>query len=233
MTIAANTIPFMYENIKFFHENGLNSICMIPDVNMEFNTNTENDFRKQVDMITSYYIAEYDKGKKFAIDQFDGKFLNILCDFGNCFSMCDAGISNFKIMPDGKVYPCGFLTNDEKYVIGNIHDTINIRRGKEIAISNYDKSDKKCKDCTIRDFCHGMKCGYMNYIRTGSINVPSDEVCIYEHIFYPQVIKVVEHLINQPREKFMEVFGDFIKYIEDSDLKLSEYGRRVQVKAKG
>lgn len=230
MTVTANTIPYMYENIKFFHKNNLDSICMIPDVNLEFNTDSKNEFSKQVEKITTYYIEECDKGRKFALDQFDGKFLNLLCDFGNCFSMCDAGISNFKIMPDGKVYPCGFLTNDEKYVIGNIYDTINIRRGKEIALSNYDKKDRKCKDCKIRDFCHGMKCGYMNFIRTGSINIPSDDVCTCEHIFYPQVIRILKYLINQPRDKFMDTFSGFIKYIEESDLKLSEYGKLVQEK---
>jgi len=87
----------------------------------------------------------------------------------------------FKEYENGQIYPCGFLTSNEKYCIGNIKEGVDIRKAKLIAMSNFDKTDPKCKGCTIRDFCHGMKCGYMNFINTGKINVPSDAECIFEH----------------------------------------------------
>ena len=86
----------------------------------------------------------------------------MLCNFGNCFGMCDAGIGNFKIFPNGQIYPCGFLTSNEKYCIGNIKEGVDIRKAKLIAMSNFDKTDPKCKGCTIRDFCHGMNADILN-----------------------------------------------------------------------
>ncbi|SHO49098.1 radical SAM/SPASM domain-containing protein [Anaerocolumna xylanovorans] len=231
MTITNETIPHMFQNIKFLHENGLNNICMIPDVYLKFSKNSLAEFKNQVEKITDYYIQEYSQERKFSIDQYDGKFLNILCDFGNHFSMCDAGISNFKIMPDGKIYPCGFLTDNEKYVIGDIHEeSIDIRRGKMVALSHYDKSDNKCKDCKIRDFCHGMKCGYMNLIRTGSINIPDDSVCQYEHVFYPEVLKVLMYLSDNPDAEIKQRLNGFMQYIEQDSLRLSEMGIQIQKK---
>ena len=90
-------------------------------------------------------MAEAAAGRVFTIDQFDGKMFNMLCNFGNCFGMCDAGIGNFKIFPNGQIYPCGFLTSNEKYCIGNIKEGVDIRKAKLIAMSNFDKTDPKCK----------------------------------------------------------------------------------------
>lgn len=228
MTITQNTIPLMYKNICFLHEHELDNICMIMDVNLEFSEELFKEFKEQVKKIIEYYIQEYDNNKKIALDQFDGKMLNFLCDFGNCFSMCNAGVENFKIMPDGNIYPCGFLTNDKKYAIGNIHDGVDIQKAKDIAISNFDKYNRQCIQCNIRDFCHGMKCGYMNYIRTGKINVPSEAECYCEKIFYQGMVRIVDHFLQQTKEKLQETLGGYMEYIDESNLKLNKYGVKVK-----
>ena len=227
MTVARNTIPYMYENICFLHEHGFNNICMIMDVNLELSESLYEIFRVQVSMITEYYLKELDNNAKFALDQFDGKFLNILCDFGNKFAMCNAGVGNFKIMPDGSIYPCGFLTNDKQYVIGDIHRGINTNLAIHIAMSNFDKHDTKCLGCNIRDFCQGMKCGYMNFIRTKKINRPSDAECLCEKVFYKAVVKILDHLLLQPIPILEQTLGEFMSYIEECNIKFSYYGIKV------
>ncbi|RDY30265.1 radical SAM/SPASM domain-containing protein [Lachnotalea glycerini] len=228
MTITENTIPYMYKSIIYLHELGLDNICMIPDVNLSFSRETLQEFKNQSNLILKYYLNEYDEGRKFTIDQFDGKFLNILCDFGNRFSMCDAGIHSFKIMPDGNIFPCGFLTNNEKFIIGNIDDKIDIERASQLAISLFDKNNTKCKNCNIKDFCHGMKCGYMNYIRTGSINIPADSTCEYEQVFFPIVNKILEHIATQNDDKGRQVLGPHYRYLSTTRLKLSNIGEKVK-----
>lgn len=94
-------------------------------------------------------------------------------------------------------------------------------------MSNFDKTDPKCKGCTIRDFCHGMKCGYMNYINTGKINVPSDAECIFEHIFYKTMVQILEYYLQQPVEIVREKLGVYIDYIQEEDLKFSEFGEKI------
>ena len=227
MTVTENTIPYMFENICYLHEHGLDNICMIMDVYLKISDELKAEFEKQVGQILRYYLAEAAAGRVFTIDQFDGKMFNMLCDFGNCFGMCDAGIGNFKIFPNGQIYPCGFLTSNEKYCIGNIKEGVDIRKAKLIAMSNFDKTDPKCKGCTIRDFCHGMKCGYMNFINTGKINVPSDAECIFEHIFYKAMVQILEYYLQQPIEIVREKLGVYIDYIQEEDLKFSEFGEKI------
>ena len=217
----------MFENIRYLHEHNLDNICMIMDVYLKISDELKVKFEKQVGQILQYYLNEAAAGRVFTIDQFDGKMFNMLCDFGNCFGMCDAGIGNFKVFPNGQIYPCGFLTSNEKYCIGNIKEGIDIRRAKLIAISNFDKNDPKCKGCTIRDFCHGMKCGYMNFVNTGKINVPSDAECIFEHIFYKAMVQILEYYLQQPIEIVREKLGMYIDYIQKENLKFSEFGEKI------
>ncbi len=232
MTVTENTISHMYENICFLHENGLDHICMIMDVYLKISEKLKIEFEKQVQLILKYYLAEAAAGRTFTIDQFDGKMLHMLCNFGNSFGMCDAGVGNFKIFPNGQIYPCGFLTNHEKYCIGNIWEGVDIRKAKLIAISNYDKADPKCNECTIRDFCHGMKCGYMNFVNTGKINVPSDAECIFEHVFYEAMVQIMKYYLEQPVEILRQKLGMYVDYIQKEHLKFSGFGEKIAQRLK-
>lgn len=228
MTVTENTIPHMFENVLFLHNNGLDNICMIMDVYLKLTPELTTIFMQQIKSITDYYIQEFNAGRAFIIDQFDGKMFNMLCDFGNCFSMCDAGIGNFKIFPNGQIYPCGFLTNDNSFVIGNIDDGIDIRKAKIIALSNYDKNADKCIECKIRDFCHGMKCGYMNFVNTGKINIPSESECQCERIFYDAMTRLLEYYLKNFDERIKQKLSPYIDFIQDDHLKLSDYGLRLK-----
>lgn len=226
MTITGNTIPLLYDNVVFLHKNHLDKICLILDVNLLFTEELLKEFKIQMIKIQKYYLDEHDKGRYFSIDQFNGKFLSMLCDFGNCFSMCSAGVASYKYMPNGDIYPCGFVTHDENFKIGNIETTINTNAAKKLAYSLFNKESKKCTDCKMKDFCHGMKCGYMNYIRTGSINEPSDLTCQYEHIFYPLVVEIIEHIgENKKINGRLSKYYEFIKF---DNLKLSEFGAKIK-----
>lgn len=74
---------------------------------------------------------------------------------------------------------------------------------------------------------HGMKCGYMNFINTGKINVPSDAECIFEHIFYKAMVQILEYYLQQPIEIVREKLGVYIDYIQEEDLKFSEFGEKI------
>lgn len=227
LTITDNTIKYMFKNILFLHKNKLNSICMILDINMDFTEELKKNFKEQVAQITDYYIEQYDHGDKITLDQVDGKIFNILCDFGNRFIMCDGGTSNFKIMPDGRIYPCGFVTNNPNCEIGNLETEIKQCKGKELAISFFDKKNDKCSKCMIRDFCTGMKCGYMNFVRTGAVNVPSDTTCISEKIYYDNVMKIVNHIRQKNIMQQKEFFGSYIQAIIDWGLHFSTTGKEI------
>lgn len=75
MTVTENTIPYMFENICYLHEHGLDNICMIMDVYLKISDELKAEFEKQVGQILQYYLAEAAAGRVFTIDQFDGKML--------------------------------------------------------------------------------------------------------------------------------------------------------------
>ena len=101
-----------------------------------------------------------------------------------------------------------------------------------IAISNYDKADPKCKECTIRDFCHGMKCGYMNFVNTGKINVPSDAECIFEHVFYEAMVQIMKYYLEQPVDILRQKLGMYVDYIQKEHLKFSGFGEKMAQRLK-
>ena len=70
MTVTENTIPYMFENICYLHEHGLDNICMIMDVYLKISDELKVEFEKQVGQILQYYLAEAAAGRVFTIDQF-------------------------------------------------------------------------------------------------------------------------------------------------------------------
>lgn len=228
MTITINNIEYLFKNIVFLHENGLDNISLIPDVLMKMNEEKCKELWNQMYKVTRYYIEECDSGRKFMIDQIDGNILQTICNFGNNFSMCDAGIYSFKIMPDGKIYPCGFVTNDDNFKIGDIWEGVDIAQVKKLTSSLYDSNGLKCKECLIKDFCHGMKCGYMNYLMTGKINIPSDAICQCEKIFYEFVTEILEYYKSYNIEKLKKLLGKYYEYVYSQKLGLSKIGKELE-----
>ena len=60
----------------------------------------------------------------------------------------------------------------------------------------------------------------MNYIVTGSINVPSDTTCIIEKLFY-EIVKEILHDLAKDDNLIHEYIYPYILFIKESNLKLS------------
>lgn len=226
MTIDNNTLKYMYKNIKFFTDMNLNIISSIFNVNMEFNDGEVIELQNQLKKIKDLYLKKINEGSKFTLSQIDGKFINVLADFGNHFTMCDAGVSNYKILPNGDLYPCGFLTHDSKYKIGSVFEQKDYQKGRKLAYSLVDDTYIGCEGCYARNFCLGMKCGYMNYINTGNINIPSNSTCIIEKSFFDIVISILEYM-STDKDLYYKHIYPYLDFIVSSELKLSEFGEKI------
>lgn len=223
MTVTANTLKSLYENICYFHENAINSIFIGINCNWKMNPQELKQFKEQLYKIKHYYISEFDKDNKLEIAQFDGRFLDIMCKFGNCFNMCSAGRDTFKIFPDLKIYPCEYVVCKEQFCIGNINDGINTSKSIKLAYDLYDKKNNKCDSCEIKDYCFQMKCGYSNYVATGRINIPGEQDCIVEKMYYPIVRDILMHLAERKYERLYF----YKEYIKKNEMKLNQIGNEV------
>jgi radical SAM additional 4Fe4S-binding domain len=229
MTVAENTLSYLYENIIFLHRLKLDSINVCLDINIKYTEAIEKAFKEQMNLIFNYYREELINGSKFGLDLIDGKFMNLLAEPTNHFTMCGAGNSTFSIMPNGDIYPCGYLSGDRKYIVGNTGENIDTSKAIRLAKGLINKEYQKCNQCDIQFFCHGMKCGYLNYHCTKYINVPSKLTCCQEYVLYPLHKKLFENLLKEDKSKivFLKPYIDFLESIEEP---LSELGYEVQGK---
>lgn len=53
MTVTENTIPYMFENICYLHEHGLDNICMIMDVYLKISDELKVEFENRWDKFCS------------------------------------------------------------------------------------------------------------------------------------------------------------------------------------
>ena len=236
MTVGKNVIDRLFKNIKYLYENFNRPIDLQFDLNMSIDKTIVLILKEEIRKIIEFYIEKNTNidNPKLIIDQIDGKYINILSDFKNMFCMCDAGINSFNFMPDGNVYPCSFLTNLKEFCIGDIYNGISVEKSRELAIKNFDINENKCSNCQIKFFCHGMKCGYLNYICTGRINEPSDLTCQIEKIFYGELIYILDYFLKGDKQinHLSEQLNQIIAFIELNNIDLSCLGQKVKTKVR-
>ena len=225
MTVTNETLPYLYENIKWFTENNIKSIFIGLDNNGVF---TEQEFRildSQLESISEFYIQQYKKGDPISISQFDGVFLKMLWKFNLNFGMCSAGRDTFKILPNLDIYPCEYVVDNPHFRIGNINEGIDFKKSVDLAYENFEKGQTRedCHECKIADYCYQMKCGYSNYVKTGKINIPCDSDCRIERINYKHAKKVLLFLAKEKND----ILYEYIKYVKDR-YNLSDLGLEVE-----
>ena len=143
------------------------------------------------------------------------------------FTMCGAGLTSFCIMPDGNIYPCAYVTNDEAFKIGNIKNGIDIELAQNLPRELFRKEFRDCLECTVKNMCHSMKCGYMNYIKSGFINVPAEIICRQEKLIYPILKDVLYELGKKNILIRQKILGKQVELIE-RDEKLGELGLKIK-----
>ncbi len=200
---------------------------IVLDINMQFGKTEEDIFRKQMKKIASYYLNTVDDNPNLSIDLINGKMFGLLTESDKGFTMCGAGLTSFCIMPDGNIYPCAYVTNDEAFKIGNIKNGIDIELAQNLPRELFRKEFRDCLECTVKNMCHSMKCGYMNYIKSGFINVPAEIICRQEKLIYPILKDVLYELGKKNILIRQKILGKQVELIE-RDEKLGELGLKIK-----
>lgn len=227
MTVANNTLDQIYDNVIYFQTLGFDKLSIVLDINMQFGKTEEDIFRKQMKKIASYYLNTVDDNPNLSIDLINGKMFGLLTESDKGFTMCGAGLTSFCIMPDGNIYPCAYVTNDEAFKIGNIKNGIDIELAQNLPRELFRKEFRDCLECTVKNMCHSMKCGYMNYIKSGFINVPAEIICRQEKLIYPILKDVLYELDKKNILIRQKILGKQVELIE-RDEKLGELGLKIK-----
>ena len=94
--------------------------------------------------------------------------------------MCDAGINSFTIMPDGSVFPCYFLSQDNMCfgrLDRNSFPTVSdlVERGKALFNGNQKENYINCRNCWAKNMCFG--CYGPSIQELGLVSTPPKHFC--------------------------------------------------------
>ena len=162
-TYNSDTVYELDENIEFLLEKYRCDIVFAPDL---FDVNWNDD---KLQFLSKVY-EKYKSNEKVSIyDEIDNP------------SFCGGGINDFHINVYGEVFPCSFVMNDKRFIIGNVFDGLNVKKIEELQEVNR-KRIFQCKGCVKESTCRSFKCKYLNKNLMGDALIPSPVVCSFENM---------------------------------------------------
>ena len=94
---------------------------------------------------------------------------------------CDGGINNFHIYPDGNIYPCTYVVNEDMFCLGNVFQGIKQDKVNKLK-AIYSNKNKDCIGCTYYEYCPSTRCKLVNWKLTGSYFEPNGIICAAEQV---------------------------------------------------
>lgn len=225
MTATSNTIGLISKNVEFLYSIGFRNICVGIDYSAKFSKEYIEKFEREILKVEKFYFDKQKEKAPFSLDMIDGKIIKLVYESENGIRLCGAGRQHLVINSDGTIYPCTFVKNTQEFLIGNIHNSNKVESNKlnEKIIGNINNNNNnKCDKCEISYFCHGMKCGYVNYVNTGYFNSPTQIMCSIEHILLKLNIRVLEYLLKEESN-----VKKVLNYLEANNLKMSKLTKKI------
>ena len=123
------------------------------------------------------------------------------------YFQCMAGMRYLAVDVDGGIYSCTNFTGNEKFLLGNIGDGIEIKRVFKF-YNDFNLATKKCRTCWAVFFC-GRPCFYEIAQKNGGFCEPKDAFCkkIKEHFlkafqFYQRINIIDPYIFNNWNREF-------------------------------
>lgn len=201
MTITGNNVSKALHNIKYFFDMGVKFIHFGIDTKHIWSEEERKELDRQLDFIDDYYLSNVIEENKI-LDFYDYKITTFIAYREPCF--CSAGTRGHCVINSkGEIFPCNYVSNDAEWVIGNVDTGLDSKKFIEVVKKHVIKSDK-CKDCEIAFSCSGKKCGFLNYVQTGCLTTPADELCVEQKLLYKHQHKVIRELYRRKHPRIMK-----------------------------
>lgn len=207
LTITPDTIKYLENNVEWLIRLGVKDIR----ISLDFFECWDNLY-EQVQMSYEKLIKIYlDNRPIIKIDLFEGKIVNFLID-GRIF-FCNAGYNKFVIGTEGELYPCSYVVGNDEFIFGTLKDGVYTNKREVVMDKYYDFNYKNCDNCEIAYFCQCTKCGFMNYLSSGYLNRPNNNLCNHEKILYGVIQKLVDKLYNDKDEWLLDIINSIPSYV--------------------
>ena len=170
MTITIDTYKNLYHNIKFLYDLGFRLIVPVLD-----NSNKSKWLPDCLKIIVYELKTCYE-------ELYDDLIVGMIEEISMRKSgSCLAGSLTMHISPNGEIYPCAYVMNNRKFLIGDV--TNGLFQDKVENLKKINKTHTKCyTKCSWYGLCIGTRCKILNYIQTGDYFTPSYCTCFNEKL---------------------------------------------------
>lgn len=172
MTYDRHNIDLLYENVRFFLDQGFTKIVPVPDSYSKEWDETDFSLIKDEFRKISCYILENNL-KNVNIRMLEKNFRSL--------NRCTAGCDYYSIDVHGNIYPCIAIVGKTEHIIGNVVDGINDEKLKQVKNIICQKI-LSCSGCAIYDCCIATRCLLVNYAINGDYSKPNLVECNMMHI---------------------------------------------------
>lgn len=201
MTVTDNNVHLLYHNVKYFYGLGIRRINIGMDEVGEWSEESILVLDQQMDLLDEFYLENFADDEDAVLNLHDYKLSTFV--FKRTPLYCSAGSKGHLVINSkGEFYPCGYVANETLWNQGSVHTEF---KRKEFidTVRSHVKKESSCKDCDIAFTCCGAKCGFLNFTRTGFLNVNHTTTCKLQRILYNHNVKVYEQLYRNYNKKIM------------------------------
>jgi uncharacterized protein len=209
MVFTPGSVAHLYENIKFLIENHLYEIILAYNAYDNWNDDSINIYKQQIEKIAALYKELYDKGQRVYIKLLTSQMEWLLSGKGK--ADCGACQDVIGVLPDGDVIACGAFIHSgsySEYKIGSIYSGINIK-----SIEKFFHKDavdiSECGDCELLPRCHN-KCFAINLQTTGSIRSFPVSMCSINRFAIMEADKILDYFLSTNNQTFYNQYKTFL-----------------------
>ena len=201
MTVTPETLELYAESVKHLYALGFRYIICSMDYSAHWQDGHLPLLKRQYRALASFYREKSRKEEKFYLSPFETKMASHIRSHDLRAERCELGKKQLSVAPDGKIYPCVQLM-EEEYCIGDVWQGIDEGKRQALYLLNEREKDE-CTDCAIRDRC-AHHCACVNKCATGSITRLSPFQCAHERILLPIADSLAERLYQEKNALFLQ-----------------------------
>jgi uncharacterized protein len=201
MTILPDTVPNLYQNVRFLFNSGINQFIFGLAPDSDWDKNSLGTLENELEKIIHYYLEKKSQGEHLRLTLFEKNEEDI--KGSKDLWGCRAGRHTIAVNTKGDIYPCSKFLGYEEY------DCPEIRLGSIFeGITNIDfrrkmtemKSDSyiHCSKCPEIDSCFGG-CPAVSYYENRNIYHPCSSECALTEV-QNRVVKRYLEKIKTPAE---------------------------------
>ena len=182
---------------------------------------------QQLELLDTYYLEYFANDEDAVLNLYDYKLSTFI--FKRRPVYCSAGSKGHLVINSkGEFYPCGYVANEPLWEEGSVFTSFK-RKEFLSTVRTHVKKVSSCIDCDIAFTCCGAKCGFLNFSRTGFLNVNVKTTCNLQRILYNHNVKVFEELYRAYNKKIIKL----LKIAMDEQIPLGEPILQIIEKVEG